>query len=389
MVEVRGLRRSYGDFTLKADFEVPDGTLVSILGPSGSGKTTTLRMIAGFERLETGRILVAGKDVTDSDPAARGIGFVFQDFALFPHMNVAANVAYGLSVRHVPAARRRRRVEELLSLVGLSGFGGRNVNTLSGGEQQRVALARALAIDPAVLLLDEPFSSVDTPLRKNLRRQIRSLQRELGLTTVFVTHSQDEAMAISDSIILMRDGEVVQQAAPAALYNRPVDPFAASFMGTANLFTGTVAEEAPDGGAGGRAEQGVGRAGGGGAGGGRGRTWIVESFARLHVAEDAFPEPPQCGREVSVLVRPEKLRFGWGDGEDGDGCEGRRQRDGYANRFAAKVVSRQYFGNHYEYLCTSDAGEITIYDAPERQVGGNVHVGFDPAECVVLLQPGD
>ena len=204
MIRLEDLRTSYAAFDMHLDLEIRSGELVSILGPSGSGKTTTLRLIAGFERPTAGRIVIDGTDVTALRPADRHIGYVFQDYTLFPHMNVADNVGYGLRIRGQNRSVMTKRVEELLELVELPGYGTRRVDTLSGGERQRIAIARALAVDPVLLLLDEPFSSIDEVLRRGLRREIVRLRTELGITVVFVTHSRREALSISDRVAILR-----------------------------------------------------------------------------------------------------------------------------------------------------------------------------------------
>ena len=216
------------------------GEFISLLGPSGCGKTTILRMVAGFERPTSGNILVEGKDVTPLAPNQRKIGMVFQAYALFPNMNVEDNVAFGLKIAGMPIEQRRARVEEMLKLIGLAGFGKRFPFEMSGGQQQRVALARALAPKPSMLLLDEPLSALDAKIRVSLRQEIRSIQRELGITTIFVTHDQEEALSISDRIVVMNAGNVEQFGTPFEIYNRPATRFAATFVGTLNTLDAKV-----------------------------------------------------------------------------------------------------------------------------------------------------
>jgi len=236
MINFQNVRKSYPEFDMSIDFRIREGELVSILGPSGSGKTTTLRLIAGFERPDAGTIVINDRDVTALSPAERQIGYVFQDYTLFPHMNVAENVGYGLRIRHRGVSEIREKVTELLELVNLPGYEERNVRTLSGGERQRVAIARALAVDPVLLLLDEPFSSIDEVLRRDLRDEIVRLQKRLGITVVFVTHSRQEALAISDRVAVLKDGQIVQYETAEELYRSPRNAFVASFVGEANLF---------------------------------------------------------------------------------------------------------------------------------------------------------
>ncbi len=225
---------------MSIDFSVAEGELVSILGPSGSGKTTTLRLIAGFEHPDSGSIMINDRDVTNLSPAQRQIGYVFQDYTLFPHMTVEANVGYGLRVRRRPAAETEAKVGELLDLVDLPGYEDRDIATLSGGERQRVAIARALAVDPVLLLLDEPFSSIDEVLRRDLRDEIVRLQKRLGITVVFVTHSRQEALAISDRVAVLNNGSIVQYDEVETLYRSPRNAFVASFVGEANFVDSTL-----------------------------------------------------------------------------------------------------------------------------------------------------
>ncbi|TVQ40511.1 MAG: ABC transporter ATP-binding protein [Spirochaetaceae bacterium] len=235
MIELDDVRRVYDDFSLTLCFSVADDEILALLGSSGSGKTTTLRIIAGFERLDSGRLLINGVDMADVSPQQREIGYVFQDYTLFPHLNVEQNVAYGLRVAAVAPLERRRRVAELLEMVDLAQFGKRAVHTLSGGEQQRVAVARALARKPRALLLDEPFSAIDSDLREDLRRHLMRVQRALRVPTIFVTHSRTEALSVGDRIIVLRAGAIDDQGTPQQLYQRPRTAYTARFLGRANI----------------------------------------------------------------------------------------------------------------------------------------------------------
>lgn len=225
------------DFTLN----VADGELVCLLGPSGSGKSTLLRMVGGFERATAGRIAIDGEDVTYVPPERRPTGMVFQSHALWTHMNVFRNLAFGLKLRRLPTAQVRQRVEAVLDLVGLAGYGDRHVAQLSGGQQQRVALARSLVLEPKILLLDEPFASLDQHLRERLREEVRDIQQRLGITTLFVTHGQDEALSMADRIVVMRQGRTEQIDRPDVIYRDPRTPFVAGFIGTMNLIEGHIA----------------------------------------------------------------------------------------------------------------------------------------------------
>jgi putative spermidine/putrescine transport system ATP-binding protein len=264
------------------------GEFISLLGPSGCGKTTILRMIAGFERPTSGSILVEGQDISPLAPNQRKVGMVFQAYALFPNMNVEDNVAFGLKIAGMPADQRRVRVDEMLSLIGLKGYGKRFPFEMSGGQQQRVALARALAPKPRMLLLDEPLSALDAKIRVSLRQEIRSIQRELGITTIFVTHDQEEALSISDRIVVMSAGNVEQFGTPFDVYNRPATKFVATFVGTINTLDAKVLNVA---------DRSVSIDG------------QVVTVARL-------PASAANNAAVSLTLRPEAVSLGKPDGQD-------------------------------------------------------------------------
>ncbi|MEW1646830.1 MULTISPECIES: ABC transporter ATP-binding protein [unclassified Streptomyces] len=274
-VEFRSLRREFGPTVALdgLDLTVRPGEFLALLGPSGCGKTTALRMLAGFEHPTSGEVLVDGKDVTDVPAHRRDAGMVFQSYSLFPHLNALDNVAFGLRMRKVRTAERRSRAAELLDLVGLGDKGERFPHQLSGGQQQRVALARALALRPRVLLLDEPLSALDAKVRLSLREEIRRLQQELGITTLFVTHDQEEALSIADRVAVMRAGRLEQCAAPAELYGRPATPFVAEFVGTMSRLPGRLTDG------------------------------TVEVLGQRLPVDGAAP----AGPEVDVLVRPEAI----------------------------------------------------------------------------------
>jgi putative spermidine/putrescine transport system ATP-binding protein len=245
-LEIDHLRKAFGQLTVVEDFNlsVERGEFISFLGPSGCGKTTTLRMVAGFEMPTSGAIRIDGKDVTEAKPNQRNVGMVFQSYALFPNMTIAENVGFGLKVAGRPAEEIKSRVEEMLALIKLPQVGGRYPYQLSGGQQQRVALARALAIKPKVLLLDEPLSALDAKIRVSLRQEIRQIQRELGITAIYVTHDQEEALSISDRIVVMSQGRMEQVGTPFEIYNYPRTRFVASFVGTLNVLKGAVVDAA-------------------------------------------------------------------------------------------------------------------------------------------------
>jgi putative spermidine/putrescine transport system ATP-binding protein len=276
-VEFRALRRAFGAAVALdgLDLTVRPGELLAMLGPSGCGKTTALRMLAGFEHPDSGQVLVDGQDITAVPAHRRDAGMVFQSYSLFPHLSALDNVAFGLRMRKVATAERRARAGELLELVGLPDHGDRYPHQLSGGQQQRIALARALALRPRVLLLDEPLSALDAKVRLTLREEIRRLQQELGITTLFVTHDQEEALSMADRVAVMRGGRLEQCATPAELYGRPATAFVAEFVGTMNRIPGRT-----------------------------GGDHFVEVLGqRLPIDGDAPADP-----DVEVLVRPESVR---------------------------------------------------------------------------------
>jgi ABC-type Fe3+/spermidine/putrescine transport system ATPase subunit len=277
--------RNRGEITAvrNVDLDVKPGELLTLLGPSGCGKTTTLRMIAGFQEPSSGKISIAGRDVTHVPANQRDIGFVFQNYALFPHLTIFGNVAYGLQVRNKSTGEIERAVAEALELVGLAGFGERLPNELSGGQQQRVALARAIVIRPRVLLFDEPLSNLDAKLRVSMRSEIRSLQQALKIITVYVTHDQEEAMAISDRIAVLEAGRIVQLDTAEALYRHPTSAFVAGFIGRANLLRAIVESVNGDG------------------------AVLDIGGQKLAVRAEGMPAP---GNAVGVVVRPEAIVIG-------------------------------------------------------------------------------
>jgi putative spermidine/putrescine transport system ATP-binding protein len=236
-VRLDGVTKSYGDLVAvdKLDLEIERGAFFTLLGPSGSGKTTTLRMIAGFEEPDSGRVELGGQDVTSVPPYDRAVNTVFQDYALFPHMSVGENVEYGLRVKGVDKAERRRRASEALATVRLPGYENRKPNQLSGGQQQRVALARAIVNEPRVLLLDEPLGALDLKLREQMQVELKTIQSQVGITFIYVTHDQEEALTMSDRIAVFNQGRVQQVGPPAEIYERPDNPFVAGFVGVSNL----------------------------------------------------------------------------------------------------------------------------------------------------------
>ena len=308
-LRLQGVRKSYPEFTIRLDLEARRGEMLTLLGPSGCGKTTSLRLVAGFRQPEAGRILIGGKSGEGQPPHRRRIGIVFQDYALFPNLSVLDNVCFGPAVQGWERGRSRARGRELLAMVHLAGYERRRVHTLSGGERQRVALARALAPRPRLLLLDEPLSALDARLRRSLRQEIQAVQRELQVTTVYVTHDQEEALAISDRIAVMRDGRIEQIGSPEEVYRRPASLFVAGFIGQANLIPGTVVEV-------------------------RGGLVALDTpLGRL--AAPAGEAPPERGEKRVLFFRPEAARLDSAGGKAG-------------NRLRGRVVSQEYLGAQAE-----------------------------------------
>lgn len=247
-VELKNVTKRFGNNTVIDDLSlsIPQGSMVTLLGPSGCGKTTVLRLVAGLEKPTEGRMFIDGEDVTDRSIQQRDICMVFQSYALFPHMSLGDNVGYGLKMLGLPKAEIKKRVDEALELVDLAGFAGRFVDQISGGQQQRVALARALILKPTVLLFDEPLSNLDANLRRSMREKIRELQQQFNITSLYVTHDQSEAFAVSDMVLVMNKGKIMQLGSPQELYRQPASKFMASFMGDANIFPATLSADSVD-----------------------------------------------------------------------------------------------------------------------------------------------
>ncbi len=333
------------------DLAADRGEFVSFLGPSGCGKTTTLRMIAGFENPTAGTITIDGHDVTNTPPNRRNVGMVFQSYALFPNMSVADNIGFGLRIRRRPKDAIRKRVDELLELIHLEGRGDRYPYQLSGGQQQRVALARALAIEPSVLLLDEPLSALDAKIRVALRHEIRSIQRQLGITTVYVTHDQEEALELSDRIVVMSDGRMEQVGNPFQIYNFPATAFVASFVGTLNQITAKVVDP---------------RAG--------------ELSIAGQPVRAAKSVAGTAGEEIPFAIRPEIMSVGEAGG---------------ANRLQGTVEDVTFLGSIVRIRTSlgpdGPALFTDTFNEPHLRVparGDSVTLSFPPEACLVLEGPG-
>ena len=349
-VEARSIELSYGATKVLRDisFTVQPGEFFALLGPSGSGKSTLLRLIAGFNQHQSGELLVGGRDVTGIPPWERNVGMVFQNYALWPHMTVAQNVAFGLEERRLPRDTVRTRTAASLELVGLSGYGDRRPNQLSGGQQQRVALARTLAIEPQVLLLDEPLSNLDAQLRVQMRRELLRLHKRLGITTIFVTHDQEEAMTICDRIAVLDQGVIQQVGSPLELYDRPVNRFVAQFVGSVNLFEGSVQRD--------------------------GERIVFRSA----LGDVALPAPLAAaeGKRIELAFRPHAVTFDSARAQDGLSLEG-------------TIEAAEFLGEFVRYEVRVNEATLVV-DAPharggERRAKGS-HVRMDvPANEIRVI----
>ncbi|SMF51597.1 spermidine/putrescine transport system ATP-binding protein [Tistlia consotensis] len=362
VVQFRDVTKRFGEVVAARDldFEVRAGEFLSFLGPSGCGKTTTLRMIAGFEQPSAGEVHLEGRVVNGVPAYRRPVNMVFQHYALFPHLDVAGNVAYGLLQRtpRPPRAEVRRRVAETLELVRLGGFEKRRSWEMSGGQQQRVALARALINEPKVLLLDEPLAALDRKLRRDMQIELQNLQRRLGITFVLVTHDQEEALSMSDRVVIMREGRIVQIGSPRALYDRPADRYVADFVGKSNFFEGRVERVADDS--------------------------LEIRLASGALLAAACPAPaPAAGAAVSLAVRPEQMILA-------------RAAEGLppdaALTVGARVLNRIFLGEHTEYLLASETlGEFLALvprqsELNERpfETGESLQAAWSRAAALVL-----
>ena len=355
-VEIVDVTKRFGAVTAvdRMRLSIARGEFYSLLGPSGCGKTTTLRMIAGFEQPTEGEIFLDGKPIAGIPPYRRNVNTVFQHYALFPHMDVARNVGYGLRQRKVSKDDEERRVSEVLALVRLAGYERRRTWEMSGGQQQRVALARALVNRPTVLLLDEPLGALDLKLRKEMQLELKALQREVGITFVYVTHDQEEALTMSDVIVVMRDGRILQQGGPTELYERPTNRFVADFLGSSNFIPATV--EGFDSAT---------------------RRATVRSERGL-VLRGSVTDPaatPAVGDAVTVATRPERLEVRVADDVASDPDPGWTE-------LAGRINQGTYLGNHTEYRVVTDDGELIV--RRQNTVGAGRAVGGGPGDPVVV-----
>ena len=351
MVEIKGISKSYGKTVAlsEIDLTIAEGQFFALVGPSGSGKTTLLHILGGFIEPSAGRVLIAGQDVSSQPPARRPTTSMFQDYALFPHMSVGANVGFGLLMRKVPRTQRLSRVAAALEMVGLSGMNARRIHQLSGGQQQRVALARALVVEPKVLLLDEPLGALDLNLRRQMQQELLHIQKQVGTTFVHVTHDQEEAMSIADVITVMNNGHIEDVGPPARVYMKPRTLFTATFMGESNIFEGTVTARSGD------------------------RMAVDTAFGRLKVTGAA-----ELGARVNLSIRPEQIIAT--DGET----------QGQVPLGVLQVAEVSFFGTHHRCLGRHVKSNLPmIIRLPQHQavgIGQDLNLYVQREDIVLLTQ---
>ena len=339
IITFENVTKSYDDTQVlkNINFEIEKGKFYTLLGPSGCGKTTILRIIAGFTDATTGSVTLNGEDVTDLPPNKRKVNTVFQDYALFPHMNVFENIAFGLRLKKLPEDVIKQKVSEALKLVQLSGYEKREIIQMSGGQQQRVAIARALVNEPEVLLLDEPLSALDLKLRTDMQYELRELQQRLGITFIFVTHDQEEALAMSDEIFVLNGGEIIQSGTPVDIYDEPINRFVADFIGESNIVAGVMKED-----------------------------YLVEFVGKEFECADAGMRPNE---KVEIVIRPEDLSLTSVD----------------KGKLTVEVDTQLFRGVHYEIICYDEnKNEWMIHSTKKAEVGSKVGLYFEPQDIHVM-----
>lgn len=346
LIRLENVSKSYGDNEVldELTLTVDENEFVTLLGPSGCGKTTTLRIIGGFEKPDKGRVYFDGKDITDLPPNERPLNTVFQNYALFPHMTVGENIAFGLRVSGKDEQFIQDKVKYALNLVNLKGFENRKINELSGGQQQRIAMARAIVNEPKVLLLDEPLGALDLKLRQEMQYELVRLKKELGITFIYVTHDQEEALTMSDKVVVMNDGYIQQEGTPEQIYNEPENAFVADFIGDSNIISGRMV-----------------------------RDELVEingvQFPCIDGEKDGF----KPGQNVDVVIRPEDIEIRpYGEG-----------------LFNGEIISKLFIGVHYEMLVKSENGEYEwlLQNYDEHQVGSKIGMYVRPENIQIMKQP--
>lgn len=350
LIELKGIVKRFDDETIlkSLDLSIKDGEFVTLLGPSGCGKTTTLRIIAGFETPDEGEVLFAGKNINKVPPNKRNINTVFQRYALFPHLNVKDNIAFGLKLRKTPQSEIDRKVEEMLELVNLKGFGNRSTASLSGGQQQRVAITRAIVNEPKVLLLDEPLGALDLKLRKEMQIELKKLHERLDMTFLYVTHDQEEALTMSDTVVVMNHGEILQKGTPIDIYNEPANAFVADFIGESNIIPGIMKQDK-----------------------------IIEFLGTVYDCVDTGFDKNE---NVDVVIRPEDIVLLE---------EGETSIQQPANLLKGRVLSCLFKGVHYEMLIDVPDGKgrsftFMAHSTIAENIGAEMYLDVDPDNIHIM-----
>ncbi len=345
LIQLSGIvKRFDDDIILKSlNLSVKDGEFVTLLGPSGCGKTTTLRLIAGFETPDEGEIRFAGEIINNVPPNKRNINTVFQKYALFPHLNVAENIGFGLKLKNVPQQERKRQVDEMLELVNLKGFGSRSISSLSGGQQQRVAIARAVINKPKVLLLDEPLGALDLKLRKEMQVELKKLHEQLNMTFIYVTHDQEEALTMSDTVIVMNQGEILQQGTPIDIYNEPTNAFVADFIGESNIIPGVMKEDR-----------------------------VIQFLGTVYdCVDEGFAE----NEPVDVVIRPEDIILLE---------EGEASVQDIGRLIKGNVQSCLFKGVHYEMLIETRGFVFMAHSTVAEVIGAEMYLDVEPDNIHIM-----
>ena len=346
LIRLENIVKSFDDNVVLngIDLSVDENEFVTLLGPSGCGKTTTLRIIGGFEKPDEGRVYFEGKDITDLPPNQRPINTVFQNYALFPHMTVGENIAFSLRVKKKSESEIKQKVADALSLVNLKGFENRRIDQLSGGQQQRIAMARAIVNEPRVLLLDEPLGALDLKLRQEMEYELVRLKKELGITFIYITHDQEEALTMSDKVVVMNEGYIQQEGTPQEIYDEPVNAFVADFIGDSNILSGQMTDE---------------------------RIVCIDEINYPCIDGTAEGFPP--GRRVDVVIRPEDIDIvPYGEG-----------------LWNGTIISKLFIGVHYEMLVQSEHGEVEwlLQNYDQHEVGEKIGMYVDPENIQIMHKP--